>query len=373
MNKLFITIATLVAFTLGSVAVQAQEVSGFMQRIIGMGDDVDGGIAEQFTKFVISADTTADNGWTVGGSMSIQTGAMTGGTYLPSSNHMFVQTDLMTVNIGHTADALTSLIPAVSAMVPGGGIDAGYQFLFDGGNIGHNTVSGREAYYAGNHAKIDVDFPSVNGFTVGVTYTPSFEFNGANANGRIQAENTIVHGETTHIAAQYVGELDGMSYTAGAGFITGNAQSQSAGSAAVVTNNDLSAFSAAVKITMGNMSIGFAGYDNGASWGASTDAQKANSSGYSSNIIWVMGNITVGAGFTHQELTRGTRAATSALAAGTAANVREDNFTYFGVGYDMGGGVSTYVQLSNNMHDDGDALTAEVDPQVLFAGISLGF
>jgi len=39
----------------------------------------------------------------------------------------------------------------------------------------------------------------------------------------------------------------------------------------------------------------------------------------------------------------------------------------------MGGGVSTYVQLSNNMHDDGDALTAEVDPQVLFAGISLGF
>ena len=44
-----------------------------------------------------------------------------------------------------------------------------------------------------------------------------------------------------------------------------------------------------------------------------------------------------------------------------------------GIGYDMGGGVSTYVQLSNNDHSDGDHATTEVDPQVLFAGISIGF
>ena len=37
-----------------------------MQRIIGVGDDVDGGVSEQFTRFVISCrTTTADNGWTV--------------------------------------------------------------------------------------------------------------------------------------------------------------------------------------------------------------------------------------------------------------------------------------------------------------------
>jgi hypothetical protein len=44
-----------------------------------------------------------------------------------------------------------------------------------------------------------------------------------------------------------------------------------------------------------------------------------------------------------------------------------------GIGYDMGGGISTYVQLSSNDHTDGDATTVEVDPQVLFAGISIGF
>ena len=79
MNKFLITLATLVAFAVSGFATHAQSVSGQMQRIVGLGDDVDGGIAEQFTKFVISADTTADNGWVVGGSMSIQTAATGGG------------------------------------------------------------------------------------------------------------------------------------------------------------------------------------------------------------------------------------------------------------------------------------------------------
>jgi len=374
MNKFLITIATLVAFALGSVAVQAQDISGFMQRIVGAGDDVDGGIAEQFTRFAISAEKTADNGWTVGGSMSIQTAATTGGTYGPSTNHMYIATDMATINVGNTMDALTSLVPAVSAMVPGGGVDAGYQFLFDGGNLGHNTVSARESYYANNSAKIDIDFPSVNGFTVGISYTPSMEFT-APTQARQQAETTANHGETVHVAASYAGEMDGLSYVIGAGVISGNSQSQSAGSASAVTNNDLSAVSAAIKITMGNMTIGLAGYDNGASWGASTDTQKANSSGWNSSIVWVMGNVTIGAGYNHQELTRGTRAqaAATTLTSANAGNVREDNHTFVGIGYDMGGGVNTYVQLSNNDHSDGDHATTEVDPQVLFAGINIGF
>jgi hypothetical protein len=378
MNKLLITIATLVAFALSSVAFadgHSAKVSGLMQRILGAGDDVDGGVSEQFTRFVISADTTIDNGWTVGGSMAIQTAATTGGIYGPSTNNMYITTDMATINIGHTVGAVTALVPAVSGMVPGGGIDAGYQFLFDRGNLASNGVQGREAYYAHNAAKIDIDFPTVNGFTIGLTYTPSMEFTGANAGGRAQAEMTTNHGETAEVAASYTGELDGISYTAGVGILTGNAQSDGVGSAVKPVNNDLSSFSAALKLTMGNMSIGFSGYDDGASWGASTDVDKANANGYNTNIIWVMGNMTIGAGYSHQELTRGTRAQASAttLTAAAASNVRVDNFTYFGVGYDMGGGVNTFVQLSNNDHDDGDHATSEVSPQVLFAGISLGF
>ena len=44
-----------------------------------------------------------------------------------------------------------------------------------------------------------------------------------------------------------------------------------------------------------------------------------------------------------------------------------------GLGYDMGGGVNSYIQLSNGDHSDGDHATTEADPQVLFMGISLGF
>jgi len=376
MNKILITIATLVAFTLSGLA-YAQTVSGQMQRIIGVGDDVDGGVAEQFTKFVISAETTADNGWVVGGSMSIQTAAATGGANAPSTNHMYIQTDAMTINIGNTIGPAIVLVPAVNAMVPGGGVDAGYQFLFDGGNLATIGVGFREAYYASNAAKIDIDLPSVNGFTVGMSYTPSEEFD-ATTQTRTQAVESADHGETIELAVQYKGETEGFSYEIGAAVLSGNAQSQIAGQVARVSvNNDLSAFSAGIKITMGDLTIGLHGYDNGASFGASTDDVKATNNGYNTAITYVMGNITLGAGYSHQELTRGTRAqdaaAAGALPDAAAGNVREDSITMLGIAYDMGGGVSTYVQLSDNNHTDGDHATDEADPQVLFAGISIGF
>jgi len=53
MNKLLITIATLLAFSLSSVAFadgHSAKVSGFMQRIIGAGDNVDGGVAAAFPR-----------------------------------------------------------------------------------------------------------------------------------------------------------------------------------------------------------------------------------------------------------------------------------------------------------------------------------
>jgi len=376
MNKILITIATLVAFTLSGLA-YAQTVSGQMQRIVGVGDDVDGGVAEQFTRFVIAAEKTADNGWVVGGSFSIQTAATTGGRYAPSTNHMYVQTDAVTVNIGNTIGPMIVLLSPVSGMVPGGGIDAGYQFLFDRGNLATWGVQGREAYYASNAAKIDIDFPSVNGFTVGMSYTPGEEWDGTAPSTRGQAETTDQHSETVEVAVQYKGEAEGLSYTIGAGLVNGNAQSQTAGTAAAVTNNDLAAFGASLQITMGDLVVGVSGFDNGASFGASTDAIKARNSGYNVAATWQMGNITLGAGYSHQELVRGNRAqdaaAAGALPDAAAGNVRSDSYTMLGIGYDMGGGISTYVQLSNNDHSDGDHATTEVDPQVLFAGINIGF
>jgi len=375
MNKFLMTLATLLAFALSSVAHAEMKVSGFMQQIIGMGDEVDGGITYKFNRFSFGADTTTDNGWTVGGSFAAEFGNMAAGAglsgYLPTSNSMYIQTDMATITIGSTADAVTALVPRVSAMVPGAGHDGGYQFLFDGGSIANNGVNFAEAYYAMANNRINVALPSVNGFTVNVSYTPDMGINASTGIGRSAANATESgsHGETSHVAMQYTGEMDGISYTVGLGSINGNSIGTN-GAGATSTNNDLSSFTGAIKMTMGNISIGVMAFNNGDSWGQSEDADQADHSGYNVQATYNMGNITVGAGYAHEEKALGTARATTAQAGNLVA---EDSVTMIGIGYDMGGGVNTYVQLSNGDHSDGDHVTTEIDPQVLFMGISLGF
>jgi len=374
MNKFLMTLATLVAFALSSVAHAEMKVSGFMQQIIGMGDEVDGGINYKFNRFSFGADTTTDNGWTVGGSFameygSIGTGANSG--YLPTSNSMYIQTDMATVTIGSAADAVTALLPRVSAMVPGAGHDGGYQFLFDGGSIANNGVNFAEAYYAMANNRVNVALPSVNGFTVNVSYTPDMGINSATGISRTDANGTesASHGETSHVAVQYSGEMDGISYTLGLGTINGNSTSV-LGTAATSQNNDLSSVTGAIKMTMGNIALGLMAFDNGDSWGQAEDTDKASHSGYNMQATYNMGNITVGVGYAQEEKALGTLNATTAQAGNLVAT---DSVTMIGVGYDMGGGVNSYIQLSNNDHSDGDHATDEADPQVLFMGISLGF
>jgi len=378
MNKFLITLATLVAFATSSVAFADVKISGLLQQIAGMGDDVDGGITYKFNRFSFGADTTTDNGWTVGGSFAMEYGSIATGansSYLPTSNSMYIQTDAATVTIGSAADAVTALVPRVGNMVPGGGHDAGFQFLFDGGNLAANGVAFAEAYYAMANNRINVALPSINGFSVQATYTPDMAVNSASGIVRASNADATSHGETTHVAVSYSGEMDGMSYTIGVGSINGNSQASPLQGAGSSTNNDLAAIAGAIKVTMGNMAFGIHAYDNGESFGASTDAVKAKESGYTVMATYNMGNITVGAGVAHQELVRGTKAQANAttLTGAAAGNVREDNVTMIGIGYNMGGGVNSYIQLNNLDHTDGDHATTEVDPQVLFAGISLGF
>jgi len=380
MNKFLITLATVLSFAVAGVANAEMTMSGSLIQFIGMGDKVDGGVTSKFNRMTFGANTTTDNGWTVGGSFSAEFSSYADpskSAYLPTSNSMYVQTDMGTVSIGQTVDATTALIPRVGNMVPGGGHDAGYQFLFDGGVIAANGVAFAEAYYAMASSRVHVALPSINGFSVAATYTPAME---ANTNGNITRTNSDTsgnHGEVVHVAAQYSGEVDGMSYTIGVGSINGNSQGNSATSTlATHTNNDLGSMVAAVQATMGNLTLGAHWYNNGDSFGASADAVQAKEDGYTVSMTYAMGNITFGAGYAHQELVRGTRAATdrTTAAAGTAGNVYEDSVTMVGVGYNMGGGVGTFIQYNSMSHTDGDhAVVTDVDPSVLVIGISLGF
>ena len=91
MKKFLIFIITIFMFT--GLARADVKISGFMQHIIGMGDDVDGGVTDMFSRFAMSADTTLDNGWTAGGSFALSVQSLLSAStdaYLPTSNSFYI-------------------------------------------------------------------------------------------------------------------------------------------------------------------------------------------------------------------------------------------------------------------------------------------
>ena len=93
MKKIIIILLTTCMFT--NLAKADVTISGFMQHIIGMGDDVDGGVTDKFTRFSMGADTTLDNGWTAGGSFALSVQPVLSAAadaYLPTSNSFYIQT-----------------------------------------------------------------------------------------------------------------------------------------------------------------------------------------------------------------------------------------------------------------------------------------
>jgi hypothetical protein len=380
MNKFLITLVAALSFVVTNIASADVKISGMTGVLAGMGDGVDGGITSKFNRFSFTADATMDNGWTYSGSFTTEI-KDNRSFALPTSNSVSVGTGFATISLGATADAVTGLVPRIGAMVPGGGHDAGYQFLYGGDSAlnaaGPGQVGFAEAYYAYNAARINVALPSVNGFSVSGTYTPAMDQTDAVSKSRVNNANSDRHGETTHIAVAYSGEMDGMSYTIALGSISGNAEGNtSANTLSTYDNNDLSSFTGAIKVSMGNITVGAHAYDNGDSFGAASDADKAANSGYTIAMEYAMGNITVGAGMAHQERTLGTRAATNQAtpAASTAGHVKEDDVTFVGVGYNMGGGVNSFIQFNNMSYTDGNhATVTDTDPNTLSMGITLGF
>jgi hypothetical protein len=375
MNKFLITLVAAMSLLVANIASADVKISGMTGALASMGDKVEGGITSKFNRFQFTADATMDNGWTYSGFFSTEIKAAgTRSFAAPTVNGVTLGTGFATISIGSVVDATTAVIPRIGAMVPGGGHDAGYQFLGGGdtglgrGSIATN-VGFSEAYYAYNSSRITVALPTVNGFTVNASYTPAMDMHDGVSNTRVNTENSALHGETVHIAASFAGEMDGMSYTVAAGQISGNSQGTTAG-LTTNDNNDLSVFTAAVKVSMGNITVGAHLYDNGDSFGAASDADKASNSGYTVSMEYGMGNITLGAGIAHQEKKLGTKAGTAT----TAGQVSEDTITMFGVGYNMGGGVNSFIQYNSASTSDGDHdALADKDPSILSMGITLGF
>ena len=229
MNKFLITLVAAMSLLVANIASADVKISGMTGALASMGDKVDGGITSKFNRFQFTADATMDNGWTYSGFFATEIMGGNRSFALPTSNGVSIGTGFATISIGGVADAATALVPRIGAMVPGGGHDAGYQFLAGGdtkyGSGGVSTQVGfAEAYYAYNSSRINVALPTVNGFTVNASYTPAMDMNEGAGNARTNNKNSNRHGETTHIAASYAGEMDGMSYTIAAASISGNSE-----------------------------------------------------------------------------------------------------------------------------------------------------
>ena len=156
MNKFLITLVAAMSLLVANIASADGHVkiSGMTGALASMGDKVDGGITSKFNRFQFTADATMDNGWTYSGFFATEIKSHRSFA-LPTSNGVTIGTGFATISIGTVADAVTSLVPRIGAMVPGGGHDAGYQFLSGGdtkfGSAGVATQVGfAEAYYAYN-------------------------------------------------------------------------------------------------------------------------------------------------------------------------------------------------------------------------------
>jgi hypothetical protein len=365
MKKIIIG-AFALAFVITSAARADVAISGFFQQIIGMGDDTTGGITHEFDRINFVASTTTDNGWEVGGKLQHEpTLDRTAG---PTALQMHITNELGTLVLGNTTDAVTNTISRIAAMVPGGGTDAGYQYLFFGATQGDRGVRFAEAYYAMNGHRAVYTPPSINGINVSISYTPTQDENTMSDRDRTTnggaGQN---HQETVEVAANYSGEIEGIGYTLGVGSKNGNGIA-SFGNAA----NDLNVLTGTIKLTQGAWALGYHIYENGSSYGNSDDSTSAASSGYNVALTHSMGNIVIGVGYSEQEAVNGTRYNT-AVTGGNIAGVQNTNITNIGISYNLGGGVGTYIQMSDYDINDGDSMTTEISPQVIFAGISLGF
>jgi hypothetical protein len=355
------------AFFFGSAQADVA-ISGFFQQIVGMGDDTTGGITHEFDRINFNASTTTDNGWEVGGKLQHEpTLDRTAG---PTALQMHITNNLGTVVLGNTTDAVTNTMTRVAAMVPGGGTDAGYQYLFTGGGTqGDRGVRVAEAYYAMNGHRVVYTPPSINGINISISYTPTQEENTMSDRDRSTngTNSALTHQETIEVAANYSGELEGIGYTIAIGSKNGNGIPSWGADA-----NDLQVITGTVKLTHGDWSLGYMHYDNGDSYGASTDSTKASSWGQNVALTYNMGNITLGVGWSEQVAVNGT-AYNALAAASNIAGTQVTNITHMGIGYNLGGGVGTFIQLSDFDNNDGDAMTTETSPQVIFAGINIGF
>ncbi len=382
MRKILIgTTALLAVGAYASTASADVSLSGFTQYLVGSSDQTTNagetggamattdpsGISDgRFTRVVFNAETTTDNGITVGTTQSLISDVVnnttpdnTGG--LPTKQNIYINTAMGTIDIGNTASATTAILARPTGAIPGADVDTGYAVVhFMSGDAGNAYEGFNEWGYANNAAKVTWTSNSYEGITMGVSYTPdtgeTVAGDGNNA-ATAAVTNSIIGGysDVIGIAARYNGNFEGVDVNIGASWEGGNA-----GTVSGVEYEDLAQVTIHTQISMSGFMLGYMWHDRGDSGGIVT----TNGDGGDANVVTV--NYTTGA------INIGASLASSTYTTAANADNDDDEGTY-GIGYNLGGGVTTHLTYFDREQKSGANSTARTDASGIYAGIGFAF
>ncbi len=379
-----ILIGTTALLAVGAYATTSSadvSLSGFTQYLVGSSDQTTiagqsgaaastsdpAGIADgRFTRIYFNAETTTDNGLTVGTTQSLISDVVnnttpdnTGG--LPTKQNIYINTAMGTIDIGNTASATTTILARPTGSIPGADIDTGYAVVHFMSGDTANTFEGFNEYgYANNAAKLTWVSNSYDGLKMAVSYTPdtgeTVAGDGNNASAQT-VTNSVLQGfsDVIGIAAGYSGAFEGVDVNIGISWEGGNGATVSN-----VEYEDLNQVAIHGTVSMAGFTLGYMWHDRGDSGGIVT----TNGDGGDANVVtakYTTGAITVGGALANSIYT-------------TAANAdNDDEEVTYGIGYNLGGGVDTYVAYFSREQDAGVNSTTRTDASGIFAGINFSF
>jgi len=382
MRKILIgTTALLAVGAYATTAAADVSLSGFTQYLVGSSDQTTlagqtggaastsdpGGISDgRFTRINFTAETTTDNGLTVGTTQTLVSDVVnnttpdnTGG--LPTKQNIYINTAMGTIDIGNTASATTAVLARPTGAIPGADVDTGYAVVHFMTGDGANAYEGFNEYgYANNAGKVTWVSNSYEGLTLGVSYTPdsSETVAGDGSNASAQTVTNSILGnfsDVIGIAARYNGNFEGVDVNIGASWEGGNGAT-----IANVEYEDLAQVTIHTQISMSGFMLGYMWHDRGDSGGIVT----TNGDGGDANVVTV--NYTTGA------ITIGATLANSTYTTAASADNEDEEVTY-GIGYNLGGGVTTHLTYFDREQNTGANSTARTDASGIYAGIGFAF
>jgi predicted porin len=337
-----------------TVTVSGSVVTGFyfvdMDTVGGVDAD-DTKVAVVARNVDIVASGTLDNGLVAGAALKVQLGddegnaLNTGDDATFSEVYTFLEGGFGRVELGATDGAAFKMHYTSPWFVPGNGVDSPNIYNMNNGGVTFSSRTSTFSLLAEDDNKISYFTPRLAGFQLGASFTPDTA-NDPVANGFGVSRTNSSTEDVFEIAANYAGELGGVSVGADVFYVTGEA--------ALVGADDPEEVGA-------GLSLGFAGFTLG---GAYTSVENVVAGTQSTVTVASRGNETdtwtVGLAYGTGPWTVGVAYLESEAENNLGADIGSNSFLQVGGGYSLGAGVDLGLDVQF-IEDQAGAAAREVE------------